>query len=100
MSWGNESRPGGEPGGNRKGDEAAAAELVAVQSTPSRCRCSCHLTIECIADELEREFASIDEQVTRRIRETSWNVAASHDWQAESRKLTHAELRLRRGDAA
>lgn len=56
-----------------------------------------HLSPERVAEDLRRQLADEDQAVRRRIRETSWDVAAAADWEQLSRTPTFAELCDRRG---
>lgn len=51
-----------------------------------------------VAADLRRQLLEEEAAVWRRIRETSWDVSASTDWVAQSRRLTWDELCDRRGE--
>lgn len=51
---------------------------------------------EVIAEDLRQQLADEDEALWERVRSTSYDVSAAHDWVAESRRRTFAELQQRR----
>ena len=53
---------------------------------------------EAIASRLADELATIDREVIRRIRATSYEVCTGVDWQALAAQPTHAEIERRRAE--
>lgn len=57
-----------------------------------------HCSPEQVAEDLRQQLVDEEEAVWRRIRELSWDLSASGDWEAIARRPTYAELCDRRGE--
>lgn len=59
-----------------------------------------HSSVERVAQDLLADLIDREQELRRRVREASWDVAGAADWSAIARAATFRELQQRRGEAA